>query len=358
MHFTHLLAAIKTTTTLDEELQHIKQYLSGRKYREHTIKLYLSKLKNLFLYYPKTSPQEISKQQILAYSEVLLARKSSYSTMAQYKSACRFYFVDLLKKDYSLNAIKLPARKFGKPECLTQTEALCLIDVIENIKHKTIVTLLYSCGLETEELINIRVRDVVTKQNKLILKNYQGDVKRHAYLPSEVIEIIKEYWDSLNPKPNFDDYFFQGQRGGKYSKTSVRNVCKDNFAKAELNSDLTPRALRRSYIDHMVKLGAPLISVLENLDINSWESHTKYNKFINGEVTLNYTPFNRIIVQSKYEDTSLDKIEKLAFRVTNFDERDYIFGSYILFKSWSFKSSCCYDLECLCREFKNKVYSS
>jgi len=308
---------------LEEELKRIRTYLNDRGYRRNTIKIYSGKLAALFYYYPGVKPIEITEKQILDFANMLVdRRKSSFSTVSHLKSACKFYFIDLLGKDYKINKIRLPKRKFKTPNYLTQHEAIQLIDSFENPKHKAIVAMLYSCRLEIEELLNIKVGDFVKGKNQLIVRSPFGEEKRRAYLSEEMREMLKQYWQVTEPKPK--SYFFEGQKGGQYSASSIRNLFKKQINELGFNSELTPMNLRRSYIYHMVKLGAPIVTLLDELDIRSWDTQRRYTDFIRGKFDFNFTPLDRIVIEGTFDQSDIDKIESLVMSIEDYNTRDYL----------------------------------
>ena len=308
---------------MEEELKRIRTYLHDRGYRRNTIKIYTGKLAALFYYFPGTKPTEITEQQILDFSNMLVnRRKVSFSTVSHLKSACKFYFIDLLGKDYNVNKIRIPKRKFKTPNYLTQHEALELIDSFKNQKHKAIVAMLYSCGLEIEELLNIKVGDFVKGKNQLIVRSPFGEEKRRAYLSEEMRDMLKAYWQSTDPKPK--QYFFEGQKGGQYSDSSIRNFFKKQINELGFNSELTPMNLRRSYIYHMVKLGAPIVTLLDELDIRSWDTQRRYTDFIRGHFEFNFTPLDRIVIEDSFDQSDIDKIESLVMSIEDYNIRDYL----------------------------------
>jgi len=346
---------------MEEELSKIRKYLYDRNYRYNTVKLYTSKLTALFYFYPTIPPQEISEKQIVDYAAMKVKRrKSSFSTISQIKGACKFYYNDILRKEYDLNNIKLPIRKFVTPEFLSQEEAFKLIDSANNSKHKAILSLLYSCGLEVEELLNIKITDVQSKQQKLIVRNQENDKKREAFLSKEVIDILKKYWLDQSPKPKH--FFFEGQKGGKYSSSSVRGVFKQSISKVGLDSSLTPMNLRRTYVKHMFNLGIPLITILDELDIRSWDSQRRYTKYIYGKKKIDFSPFDKIVIENEFDQNELSKIEKLIMGLDSPKERDYLIEALSCMQVGALRASvlliwnaCLYNIRQKCidlNEFK------
>ncbi|BDD12078.1 hypothetical protein FUAX_45100 (plasmid) [Fulvitalea axinellae] len=59
-----------------------------------------------------------------------------------------------------------------------------LLKGIPNVKHKTIVTVIYSCGLRISELTSVRVSDIDYGSRRILLKQAKGKKTGMCHLPS------------------------------------------------------------------------------------------------------------------------------------------------------------------------------
>ena len=48
---------------------------------------------------------------------------------------------------------------------LSKQEVKLILDVPKNIKHRTMLSLIYACGLRRSELINLKISNIDSKRN-------------------------------------------------------------------------------------------------------------------------------------------------------------------------------------------------
>ena len=69
----------------------------------------------------------------------------------------KFMAEQILFKNWNIR-IKYSKTPTCLPTVLTKEEVICLIDSIENKKHKLMISLMYSSGMRLSELINVKVK--------------------------------------------------------------------------------------------------------------------------------------------------------------------------------------------------------
>ena len=57
------------------------------------------------------------------------------------------------------------------PNVLSKEEVKTILEAHNNIKHKMMLSLIYSCGLRCEELLALKPKHIDSKRNIVILKN-------------------------------------------------------------------------------------------------------------------------------------------------------------------------------------------
>ena len=123
-----------------------------------------------------------------------------------------------------------------------------------NIKHRCIVSLLYSAGLRRGELIDLKLSDIDSKRMVINVRQGKGNKDRITLLSPSVLEELRVYFKEWKPKV----YLFEGPSGNKYSTTSVMNIIRSAAKKAGLKKSITPHALRHSFATHLLESGTNL----------------------------------------------------------------------------------------------------
>ncbi|MBY0066478.1 site-specific integrase [Empedobacter stercoris] len=158
-----------------------------------------------------------------------------------------------------------PKRKVNKlPTFFSQEEVRNLLNATENLKHKAILTIIYSCGLRLSELINLKIADIKSESNLLLIRQSKGNKDRIVALPDKLLLLLREYYKVYQPK----DFLFEGAKGDQYSERSVQLILKNAMSKAGVLSKGSVHTLRHSYATHLIKSGIDVRVVQELLGHN------------------------------------------------------------------------------------------
>jgi len=323
---------------MDEKLKaEILEQLQMRNYQEITVKLYAHQLFNLFAFYPQTKPKEISKEQVTKYAKSLIARKYSRSTLSQFIYACNFFFNELNDLHKGYYNVKLPSASNTNPEFFLQSEVLELIESKTNLKHKAIILLMYSCGLETGELINLKVQDIRSdeKRPNIIISNTTNGGVRKSYLSKRVLPFLRDYYKEFQPT----SWLFYGSKGKneQYSTTSLRKMIKDAITALEFNPQLKSKSLRYSYIKHLAELGVPLPVVLNHLGIQGVETQLRYAKLVYETQDILFTPLDKMINENQQID-EFKELEHLIFELSDEAEIKYLMEGVTCFRAGALRA--------------------
>ena len=124
---------------------------------------------------------------------------------------------------------RLPKKTKALPTVLSIQEVKSLIDATSNLKHKCIISLLYSGGLRRSELCNLQIIDVLSDKMQLKIRNGKGYKDRYVNLSHFILGLLREYYPKYKPKK----YLFEGSSEKPYSGESVLKVVKAAEAKAK-----------------------------------------------------------------------------------------------------------------------------
>lgn len=148
---------------------------------------------------------------------------------------------------------KIPYPKSDKklPIVLSQEEVQRMFDVCENLKHKVILALLYSCGLRVSELINLRWCDIDRSRMIINIIQAKGKKDRQVMLSEALIPLLEKYFYKYKTQ----NYILGGQFSEQYSATSVGQVMKQLAEKAGINKRVYTHLMRHNCFTHMVENG-------------------------------------------------------------------------------------------------------
>ena len=228
-----------------------------RNYSPRTIQCYVSMIAGLSRYY-NTSPDLLTTQQVKDYLQYRIQKqKVSVSTINQTIGAWRLLQVDILKREWINFEIKRPRKEKKLPMVLSREEALRLVNVLPNIKHRAILTLAYTTGLRRNELLGLKLPHIDYDRNQIRVVEGKGRKHRMVPVPDSVLSLLKVYCEAYRPK----EYLFAGygdEPGKQYSATSFTNIVKRAARKAGITKTVSPHVLRHSFASHMLEQGLNL----------------------------------------------------------------------------------------------------
>ena len=263
-----------------------KEYLDQlerKRYSPNTISTYISLFEQFLSHFPQVSPESLSDEHVAKFQTYLVkVKKVSTSTQNQYINAIKFYFEKVLGREKGFYHIDRPIKEFKLPKVLTEKEVVGLLKTVTNLKHKTMLLLVYSSGLRSGELINLKISDIDGEQMRVFIRGGKGKKDRVTILSEKALEVLRKYFKEFRPK----EYLFEGQYGGRYSTTSLGKVFQKALIKSKINKKLTLHSLRHSFATHLLEKGVDLryIQVLlghsssQTTEIYTHITHTGWKK--------------------------------------------------------------------------------
>ena len=233
------------------QLQQIHQRLIIKRYSPSTVSTYLSCLTHFFNFHKTKNTETLSKQDILYYLEFLVKKGYSKSSQNQYINSIKFYYEKFLEREKQYYFIDRPIKDKKLPIVLSKEEVQSLFNQVYNLKHKTILVLIYSCGLRISELINLKINDIDTQRMLIQIRNSKGNKDRQVQLAEQIHQLIKRYNNEYNPK----QFLFNGLNSFKYSTASIQKIIKRAAIKADIRKNVTPHTLRHSFATHLLEDG-------------------------------------------------------------------------------------------------------
>lgn len=265
----HIIQKQDTTLSAEGE-DHLRQFirwLSSKRYSPNTIKTYSDALKSFLVYYRTKDICEITNADVLDFNnEYILKRKLSASYQNQVTNAIKLYFRTVRDTRIEVDKIDRPKKPKTLPNVLSKEEIKIILDAPTNIKHKTMLCLIYSCGLRRSELLHLKPTDIDSKRNIVIIRQAKGKKDRIAPLSPKILELLRIYFKEYRPT----NFLFEGQeKGVQYSERSLEEVLKKSIRLANIKKPVTLHWLRHSYATHLLESGTDLRLIQELLGHNS-----------------------------------------------------------------------------------------
>ena len=195
------------------------QKLKYLNYSEKTIKIYIFYIEQ-FLKSLEVSPSRITSNDFQSYLNNY--KFSSISQQNQIINSIRFLYKEVLGRKYDKVSFTRPRSEKRLPKVIDSDFIIEKLSKIENIKHRTILSLTYSVGLRVSEIVNLKIDGIDSERMIIYIKNGKGGKDRVVPLSRNVLLLINEYKLKYNPI----EYLFNGQKSNKYSIGSCQKIYK------------------------------------------------------------------------------------------------------------------------------------
>ena len=163
------------------------------------------------------------------------------------------------------NDFTRPRREYKLPNVLTKEEVARILRSSGNLKHKTLLSLTYGCGMRIGEILDLKWVDVSRAEGLLYIRRAKGRKDRRVPISKSMIQMLEGYFHVYKS----NEYIFEGQYGGKYSYSSSQQVIRRAVKRAGIRKHVTMHTLRHSYATHLLESGVGLRYIQEILGHNS-----------------------------------------------------------------------------------------
>lgn len=164
---------------LSEELKlsinQFKSYLKRQRYSDNTINSYSDCLGTFFRFFENKSIDSYSSEDVSRFNtEHILKYNYSISYQKQVINAVKLFFQLTPSNNFSVEELERPKELKTLPVVLSLNEVEKLINSIINLKHKTMIMMIYSSGLRRGELQSMKVNDIDSDRMIIHIKQAKG----------------------------------------------------------------------------------------------------------------------------------------------------------------------------------------
>ena len=178
----------------------------------------------------------------------------STSKLNQVINSVKFYYKTVLQMPNRFYSINPPFKEDRIPKVISKAGVFKIIEATNNIKHRCILSLLYSAGLPRQELLDLKITDVDSERMIVSFNQGKGRKYRVTILSEKALVDLQKYFKEWRPKT----YLFEGKIGEKYGRSSVGKILDRAACKAQINKRITPHMIRHSFAMHLLEAGTNL----------------------------------------------------------------------------------------------------
>ncbi len=207
--------------------------------------------------------------------------------------------------------IALPSIKREKklPVVLSRQEVRRLLHAPKLLKHKVLFGLLYGCGLRCFEARNITLSDLDFDRRMLHVRQGKGKKDRYVPLSQILIDWLRLYISSENPKHWLFNGRPIGSAGGdfdsRYSNRGVQWAVKQAARNGGIIKNISVHTLRHTFATHLLEDGLDIMSIKDLLGHSKIETTMVYLHVAQYEKTKSYSPLDTLFGLKRSNATNI-----------------------------------------------------
>ena len=268
--------------------------LSIRKYSRRTIKSY-TRINRDFLLFSGKKPEDVENEDIKKYLYYMVERKKVVtSTLNIVINALKFYYGEVLGKKF-IYEVKRPKKDKKLPVVLSRKEVTKILKSPSNIKHRAILTLVYSAGLRVGEVVKLKPEDIDSDRRLIHIRGSKGRKDRYTLLSDVTLRTLKEYYKEYKPSK----WLFEGSRKDRHISIRTKAIFRQAYRKAGIDKNVTVHSLRHSFATHLLEGGVDLRYIQETLGQKSSKTTEIYTHVSKANLAKIENPLDRLMKEEE-----------------------------------------------------------
>ena len=237
--------------------------LQRRNYSEATTHYYIRAVERFARHF-SCSPDRLGPRHIREYQAQLFTQKKlAPGSVTNHLCALRFFYIQTLKKPWSIADTPYPKKTHRLPTILSQEEVAQLIDAACTPFHRTILMTLYATGVRNAELTRLKISDVDSRRMVIHIQGGKGRQDRDVMLSTVLLDELRAHWRHLRRKSGL--WLFPGNRwhgsDSHIDTKTPRHACQYAARRAGIKKKVYPHVLRHCFATHLLEAGADLHTI-------------------------------------------------------------------------------------------------
>lgn len=271
--------------------------LQRRNFAQNTIRSYVYGVEHFSRYFHRR-PDQLGPEHIRQYQAMLFSKlKYSPNTVTLRLASLRFFYIQVLKRNWSIAETPYPKKVIRLPQILTPEEVAQLIDAAELPFYRILLMTMYGTGGRRSEVAHLKVGDIDSRRMVVHIHGGKGNRDRDVMLSQKLLDELRSYWRRLRRKPA--EWLFPGNRWHTGSQPITTKVLWTACEHAAKRAGLThrrihPHLLRHCFATHLLEAGADLRTIQILLGHHDLEETTLYLHLSSRHLSATASPLDAL----------------------------------------------------------------
>ena len=275
----------------EEVSKKLAQQVALRGQSKSTLDNYIRRIALISLHF-KRLPHQIEEEEINEYL-VALARDPKSPSRSSFKHmvyGLRYYYrlLGMNKKAIALPSLK---RDTKLPVILNRSELKELFSAPGLLKHRVVLSLIYSAGLRGREVINLKIGDIDFERMTIHIRQTKYKKDRIVPLSPYIAKGLKKYIRAEHP----EKWLFNGKNIGQaYSVKGLSWIMRETLKKTSIKKEVNLHSLRHSYATHLLEEGVNIVTLKDLLGHSNITTTMIYLHVAQCELMKAHSPFDSL----------------------------------------------------------------
>ena len=234
----------------------VEQSIKLMRYRgfsNQTIRTYTYWIQYFRLSFP--GPTGATVEELQEFTGILTTGQAPASVHLML-AALSFYYREVLHLPFP--SIRRPRKDKRLPVVLSVEEVKRLIHCTRNLKHRALLSIIYSAGLRVSEGVRLKPGDIDLDRGMVRIRMGKGRKDRYSLLSRTAREFLVRYRLSEHS----EDWIFPGQNPGNHlSIRSAESIFQNALQRTGIMKAVSIHGLRHSFATHLLEQGVDLRSI-------------------------------------------------------------------------------------------------
>lgn len=288
-------------------LEHVDPYIdhlaAERGLAGATLEAYQNDLVQFVRFQAERGQVETRTADLIDFLAALREQGLAGTSLSRKLSALRGYFSFLVREKLIAvsPAASVTPPKGGRklPDVLSEAEvevllAQCNDDDRLGLRDRTLLELMYSCGLRVSEAVGLDLGQV-DLENLLVRVRGKGSKERLVPFGKQAFMLVSKYFEKSRPflvTKLGQQAVFLNARGGRLSRISAFKIIRRAALTAGILRRVSPHVMRHSFATHLLERGADVRFVQELLGHASVSTTVIYTHLSREKLFADYRRFH------------------------------------------------------------------
>lgn len=262
-------------------MQSMKTSMELKGLAQSTQKTYLAHIQR-YAEFCQKHPASTGYDEVCSFlHHAITVKKLSSSYVNSSYGAIKFYFQTVLCREWNILHIPRVKKKRTLPIILTSEEVFRILRATENLKHRAILSTIYSADLRVSEVAHLKISDIHSQNMRIFVRQSKGNKDRYTILSERNLQLLREYWKVYRPK----EWLFPGNPDTiPIATRTIQSIFKDSLNLTGVKKEASVHTLRHCFATHLLNNEAILLQIKELLGHDNIQTTSMYFHLTHAQV--------------------------------------------------------------------------